>query len=277
MKIPPQSNVNLPARPAHETPRPAPRRAPAQGPSAAGHEDGEASVREGSAPARDFASVLEELTRAEQRQDDEGEGEQRRDTKQSDRAEHEPEARRREDRQNDSDGRHGGGFEQRHGALREVSASTEAANARAILHVADLERIVSAVRAQALADGRREVVIELKRSVLEGLRVHLSTDATGRVTAEFIAASERVRAQLDGRAGELAELLRSRGVNLAALRTSVGAEAGGGGHAPRDGSSAQAFLPGGASSLTPSATTPNAEDPTPDGTDEPNAGSTYRA
>jgi flagellar hook-length control protein FliK len=74
------------------------------------------------------------------------------------------------------------------------------------------------------------VTIELRRSVLEGLKVKLSTDGGGRVTAEFIAASERVRSQLDARAGELAELLRGRGVNLASLRTGVetGAGAAGG-------------------------------------------------
>ena len=68
----------------------------------------------------------------------------------------------------------------------------------------------------------REVTIELRRSVLEGLRVKLGTDGAGRVTAEFIAASERVRAQVDARASELAELMRSRGINLAEVRASVG-------------------------------------------------------
>jgi hypothetical protein len=58
--------------------------------------------------------------------------------------------------------------------------------------------------------------------VLEGLRVKLSTDSGGRVTAEFIAASERVRAQVDARASELAELMRSRGINLAEVRAGVG-------------------------------------------------------
>ena len=277
MKIPPQSNVNLPQRPAPETPRPAPRRTNAQGPSAAaGAEDGEPPVHEGHAAGRDFARVLEKLTKLEQRQDDEREGD-RRDAKQSERAEGEPEARRREERHGESDGRHGGGFEQPQAALREVSFSSDASAARAILHVADLERIVSAVRAQALAQGGREVVIELKRSVLEGLRVRLTTDAGGRVTAEFIAASERVRAQLDGRSAELAELLRSRGVNLATLRTTVGAEVGGGRGDARDDSPAPSSLPGRAHPFTSSAAAPDAEEPTHGDADEPHAGSTYRA
>jgi flagellar hook-length control protein FliK len=114
-----------------------------------------------------------------------------------------------------------------------VSAGVEQASARAILHVADLERIVSAVRAQ-LVEGRHVVTIELRRSVLEGLKVRLSSDGDGRVTAEFIAASERVRTQLDARAGELAELLRGRGVNLAELRTGVETSTGNEGGSPRE-------------------------------------------
>ncbi|HEV2762434.1 MAG TPA: hypothetical protein VGV38_05505, partial [Pyrinomonadaceae bacterium] len=274
MKVPPPSNVNPPARTAPDPHRAAPRRTTnTQGPNSAA-EDGEPSAHTGAA-GRDFASVLEELTRAEPRREDEGEGERQRDSKQPERAEHEQEARRQEDRQTDSDGRHGGGFEQRHGVARDLNASAEASNARAILHVADLERVVSAVRAQALAGGGREVVIELKRSVLEGLRVRLSTDAAGRVTAEFIAASERVRAQLDGRSNELAELLRSRGVNLAALRTTLGSETNsGGGDTPRD-TSADAHVLHGRAPFLSSHDTTGADEASPD--DETSAGSTYRA
>jgi hypothetical protein len=117
----------------------------------------------------------------------------------------------------------GGGFDGRQSGVRETTAVSEAPNARAILHIADLEKIVSAVRAQALGGGRHEITIELRHSVLEGLRVKLSTSENGRLSAEFIAASERLRAQLDARAPELADILRARGVNLGELRTSVGA------------------------------------------------------
>jgi hypothetical protein len=100
------------------------------------------------------------------------------------------------------------------------------AAARAILNFADLERIVSVVRTQLLSGARHEVTIELRRSVLEGLQVKLRSGADGRITAEFIVSSARVRSQLDARAAELAELLRGRGVSLASLRTSV--DSGGG-------------------------------------------------
>lgn len=271
MKIPPPSNVNVPARQSPETNRAAPRRAGATGQTAA-PDDGTAATHESAAATRDFASVLEEVTKADKQQDDEGGGDERRDAKQTERGEREQETRRREERHEDASGR-GGSFEQRHGGVREVSAA-ESAGARAILHVADLERIVSAVRAQALAEGGREVVIELKRSVLEGLRVRVSTDAAGRVTAEFIAASERVRAQLEGRTPELAELLRSRGVQLAALRTSVGAETSGGYSSRGDADAAPSARPAAVALSTPGAGRGDAT-VEPDGADE--AANTYRA
>lgn len=189
---------------------------------------------EGGASERDFASVFDEVvSRPERRDEEAGDEGTRRVSRDSERAEHDGAARRRDEREGGSnqtggDGR-GGGFEQR-ATLREVSAVGENTSARAILHVADLERIVSAVRAQLVEGGRHVVTIELRRSVLEGLKVKLSAEGGGRVTAEFIASSARVRSQLDARAGELAELLRGRGVNLASLRTGVetGAGAAGG-------------------------------------------------
>lgn len=203
---------------------------------------GAADAAEGADPpdaetaARDFASVLDELSNA-------GDGERREGETHSNRLEAEPKeraaesplAKRREERKggdSGGDAGKGGGFEQRAAPLRETSPAQESSSARAILHIADLERIVSAVRTQTLAGGVREVTIELRRSVLEGLRVKLSTDGAGRVTAEFIAASERVRAQVDARASELADLMRSRGINLAEVRAGVadsGADSRGGG------------------------------------------------
>jgi hypothetical protein len=179
---------------------------------------------------RDFASVLDEVSSGA------GEGERRGGETHNNRLEAEPKerasespfAKRREERKggdSSSSGgdSKGGGFEQRAASLRETTSSAqEQPGARMILHIADLERIVSAVRTQTVAGGVREVTIELRRSVLEGLRVKLSTDNGGRVTAEFIAASERVRAQVDARASELAELMRSRGINLAEVRAGVG-------------------------------------------------------
>ncbi|HEX8292827.1 MAG TPA: flagellar hook-length control protein FliK, partial [Pyrinomonadaceae bacterium] len=226
MKIPPANP--LASRPAPETNRALNRRG--QAPADAPRADETAGEFEGSAATeRDFASVLDEVVARPERREEEPSDGDRRVSRDAERAEHDGSAKRREEREGGSnqagaDGR-GGGFDTRAG-LREVSAAGETSSARAILHVADLERIVSAVRAQVADGGRQAVTIELRRSVLEGLKVTLSTDAGGRVTAEFVAGSERVRSQLDARAGELAELLRGRGVNLASLRTSV--DSGGG-------------------------------------------------
>jgi hypothetical protein len=179
--------------------------------------------------ARDFASVFEEVVRPRPTNDhdaNEHEIDERHEdeNRASARAEREREARRREDHRDDAGA--GSGFDQR-GGVRQSAPPPEAANARAILHIADLERIIAAIRIQLTAQGRRQVMLELKNSVLEGLRVKLSTDEAGRVTAEFIAASERVRAQIDARSAELADLLRSRGLSLAALKTTVGTESSG--------------------------------------------------
>jgi hypothetical protein len=222
MKIPPANP--LPARPSPETNRAAARRG--QSPTDATRADDPVDAAEGGASERDFASVFEEVVSRPERRDEEASDGDRRVSREAERAEHDGASRRREEREGDvadhtgGDGR-GGGFEHR-AALREVTSVGETTAARSILHVADLERIVSAVRAQVVEGGGRVVTIELRRSVLEGLKVRLSADGGGRVTAEFITASERVRSQLDTRAAELAELLRGRGVNLAALRTSVG-------------------------------------------------------
>lgn len=226
MKIPP---VN----PLTARPDPGPNRAVTKrgqvSTDAARPDDAGEPVEGAASPERDFASVFDEVVSRPERRDEEARDEgDRRISREADRPEHEGSARRHEERDggsdNAGDGR-GGGFEQR-AALREVSPVGEATSARAILHVADLERIVSAVRAQLVEGGHRVVTIELRRSVLEGLKVKLSADVGGRVTAEFLAASERVRSQLDARAGELAELLRGRGVNLASLRTGVETGAG---------------------------------------------------
>lgn len=222
MKIPPSN-------PLTERPGPEPNRGVTkrgQASTDAARADDADEIIDGTGPAeRDFASVFDEVVSRTERREEEAHDEgDRRVSRETERAEHNGAARRREEREGGSnqtgaDGR-GGGFEHR-ASVRDASAAVEATSARAILHVADLERIVSAVRAQLVEGGRRVVTIELRRSVLEGLKVKLSADGGRGVTAEFIAASEHVRAQIDARAGELAELLRGRGVNLSALRTGV--------------------------------------------------------
>lgn len=187
---------------------------------------------------RDFASVLKEVSRpAEREASDEGNAsDDKRESRSTDGTERERETERREDFREGNGERGGGGHMSGRGTgVREANVIGESTNARAILHIADLERILAAVRTQTLPGGRREVTLELQRSVLEGLRVKLSTDEGGRVTAEFIASTERVRAQLDARTADLADLLRSRGVDLASLKTTLGADASGQHHNAPDG------------------------------------------
>jgi hypothetical protein len=102
----------------------------------------------------------------------------------------------------------------------EVSFTNESLQARAVLHVVDLERIVSTVRTQVLPN-QLIVTIDLKRSVLDGLQIKLASDANGRITAELIAGNEKVKAQLDSMTNDLANLLRQRGLSLTKLETSL--------------------------------------------------------
>lgn len=117
----------------------------------------------------------------------------------------------------------------RHAAGEHLSAEAETSlpPARAILHIADMERIVASVRTHNF-EGNNQVLITLKNSVFDGLQIKLTSDSNQRITAELIAANDKVKAQLDARGGELADLLRQRGVKLESLKTSVGAETSGG-------------------------------------------------
>lgn len=182
---------------------------------------------------RDFAGVLKDVSRTSGHDKGEsgegGEGaDKKREGRATDGAERERQTTRREDTSEGSGERGGGGHLSGRGAAPVHETGTtlgETTSARAVLHIADLERILAAVRTQTTLGGRREVTLELQRSVLEGLRVKLSTDERGRVTAEFIASTERVRAQVESRTSDLADLLRSRGVELTSLKTSLGAGA----------------------------------------------------
>lgn len=93
--------------------------------------------------------------------------------------------------------------------------------ARSILHIADLERLISTIRSQALLGGKREIILQLRRSVLEGLQVKITTDPTTKVQIEFLAANETVRSEIEKHSEELAGILRGRGINLENLKTTV--------------------------------------------------------
>lgn len=92
--------------------------------------------------------------------------------------------------------------------------------ARAILHVADLERIVSAVRSDSFA-GSKQVTIDLKNSVLDGLRIQLTLTEQGTLKAEFLALNEQIKKQLDARKVELQSVLKDRSIKLRELNISV--------------------------------------------------------
>lgn len=95
--------------------------------------------------------------------------------------------------------------------------------ARSILHVADLERIVSLIRSQNLKNAE-QVVISLKHSVLEGLQIKLTIEENGTLKAEFLALNEQIKNQLNARKPEIAQIFRERGVKLSDLDVRQGSE-----------------------------------------------------
>jgi hypothetical protein len=95
--------------------------------------------------------------------------------------------------------------------------------ARSILHVADLERIVSLIRTQNLKNVE-QVVIALKHSVLEGLQIKLTIDENGTLKAEFLALNEQIKNQLNARKQEITQIFRERGVKLSDLNIQQGSE-----------------------------------------------------
>src|SRR5215204_4553245 len=91
-----------------------------------------------------------------------------------------------------------------------VSPASEIAApaARSILHVADLERIVSMIRTETFQN-QKQVTIALKNSVLQGLQIKLTINENGKVKAEFLAAGDQIKKQLDKRRNELSEILKN--------------------------------------------------------------------
>jgi hypothetical protein len=104
-----------------------------------------------------------------------------------------------------------------------VTTEVDTSN-RPVVHNLDLDSIVTACQVQLVANGQKEVTLDLSHSMLEGLRVKLTSDAAGRITADFLTANEGIKSLLDGRSLELIELLRSRGITLAEFRSSVAAD-----------------------------------------------------
>ena len=101
------------------------------------------------------------------------------------------------------------------------TALSQAFAARSILHIADLERLISTIRTHTNLKGRRETIIKLKNSVLEGLQVRVLTDPAANVKIEFLASNEKVRQQIEENSEELAEIIRGRGIDLESIQTRV--------------------------------------------------------
>lgn len=228
---------------------------------------------------RDFAGLLDEAARPTRQvhRDEKGEAENRgADDAQRAQAGRPADKRRAARREGEESANESHPAEGLHSPfeVRAAGPRGEVTNARAILHIADLEKLVSAVRTQVLPGGRSGVTLVLHRSVLDGLRVKLSADAAGRINAEFIASTDKVRAQVEARTAELSELLRSRGIALAGLRTSVGTGAGhdaSGGRGEQRPPKVAALTGEGDSPSGPSAVESAA------GGDDVDDGSTYRA
>jgi flagellar hook-length control protein FliK len=109
-------------------------------------------------------------------------------------------------------------------ARETVSSTAIRDDAVPILHATDVDSIVTACQVQIATNGRQEVMLELSHSMLEGLRVKVSADGAGRITADFLAANEGIKALLDSRSSELIEQLRARGITVAEFKSSVTAD-----------------------------------------------------
>ena len=130
-------------------------------------------------------------------------------------AEERKEAEERDGKNGDGDARQDGDENQAQlialAALATPSnvSDSKAPAARSILHVADLERIVSSIRAETFQN-QKQVIIALKNSVLQGLQIKLTLTENGKIKAEFLALDKQVEKQLNQRKRELSEILKNR-------------------------------------------------------------------
>ena len=109
--------------------------------------------------------------------------------------------------------------------------------------------------------------------MLEGLRVKVSADGAGKITADFLAANEGIKALLDSRSSELIEQLRARGITVAEFKSSVTADANDRHDARREQQPASAERIAGKTEVVASA----GETETTINEDSLAAGATYRA
>lgn len=187
--------------------------------------------RQSDSPLKDemkFAAVLESSAKPQKNQRQEDSSEERRDDRRKEKK-HAAEKESAEllaindgktDKNESSGGQFGGGQNGFGANINQLNLSENFA-ARSILHIADLERLVSTIRSQINLAGRREITLHLRRSVLEGLKVKILTDPASKVQIEFLAPDEKTRSLISGHSQELAEILRGRGINLGSLTTSL--------------------------------------------------------
>jgi hypothetical protein len=130
-------------------------------------------------------------------------------------ADEKKEAEERENGKGDSDASQNGDENQSQlialAALQSPAQTSDAKApaARSILHVADLERIISTIRTETFQN-QKQVTIALKNSVLQGLQIKLTLTESGKIKAEFLALDKQVEKQLNQRKRELSEILKNR-------------------------------------------------------------------
>jgi hypothetical protein len=171
-----------------------------------------------------FAKILEEnlkekdnspVAKTDSADNDTKTSKSERDEKLSRLAEEKKELEERNSKNGDSDARGDGDENQSQmislAALQSQinSVSETASPARSILHVADLERIISTIRTENFQN-QKQVTIALKNSVLQGLQIKLTITENGKIKAEFLALNEQIKKQLNLRKKELSEILANR-------------------------------------------------------------------
>jgi hypothetical protein len=196
------------------------------------HSDTANKFRQTDSPVKDemkFANILQSSAKLQKNQQQEDSSEERRDDQKRDKkhAAHEKDsletlAAEGKIEQFESFGGQSGG-QSGFGTGGNVGGLNLSDNfaARSILHIADLERLISTIRTQITLSGKREIILQLKRSVMDGLQVKIVTEQGAKVQIEFLAANEKMRSQIENHSEELAGILRGRGINLGTLTTSL--------------------------------------------------------
>ncbi|MCK6549439.1 hypothetical protein L6R52_26605 [Myxococcota bacterium] len=99
------------------------------------------------------------------------------------------------------------------------AAQTSAAKHEPRIPQEVIDKIVSAIQAAHLADGRTEMQVELKGTMLEGVKLKVSAK-NGKVTCTFSGCDRDTKNLLEASKGALMRALEKRGMDLAAMRVS---------------------------------------------------------